>query len=522
MLMNKCNARKQIWRRMWFAALVLYVSYFFYRWVGVYTAGVIGDITDGLLYQSDAASSGGLLRRLAVAFSLALLVSPAVDLLTNVLVFHQSLGYEADLIRKVIGKRYETVKSWQAGEWLGRISNDSVQYSQLAVVFPVRMAAEMTVLLVAVAAMIRINLPLAFINLGGLIISTTAQILAKKKNEYFLEGTRKYQDRKRAAQVELMRGHDFLRMLGCEDACADKLRTSFYTYWSSVQKKDLLFGAGVGAVQQFAVAAVFVGSLYLSLIQVQYGAMTTGDFVSIYLISAQIRELMASLLKNFQIMRGYEAQEKRIVELVAEEEPEGTESVPPWDLLRFEKVAYTYPSAQGGMPERSFAVHRQEQIHLEGKNGSGKTTMLNLLCGLFSSRNERIMLDDIPLSCVDLSQWRGKIGYMQQFPDLFPGTVRENIRIGNLNATETQIDSVLEKVGLHTHGDRILSGKKEELSGGEIKRLALARLLLRLDQCELVIMDEPMENLDEAGKRLVHEILDQDTRARIVVSHHNA
>ena len=209
----------------------------------------------------------------------------------------------------------------------------------------------------------------------------------------------------------------------------------------------------------------------------------------------------------------------RIKELVATEEEGGVLDVPSWEKLHFENVSYTYPSTPGGMPERSFSIHRKERIQLEGQNGSGKTTLLNMLCGLFSSRNNNIMLDDVPLSSIDLTKWREKIGYMQQFPDLFPGTVRENVHIGNLRATEMQVDAALEKVGLLAHAERILTGKKEELSGGEIKRLSLARLFLRLDQCELLILDEPMENLDVVGKRIVNEILDNDARVRIVVSH---
>lgn len=516
---HKSDVRKQIWKQMWIAALLLYVSYFFYRWVGVYTAGVIGEITDGLLYQSEFAARGKLLGKLTVAFALSLLIMPAIDLLTNVLVFRRGLRYESTVIRSVIEKKYETVKSWQAGEWLGRISKDSLQYRQVAVITPTRIAADATVLLVAVITMVRTNLLLAVLSVAGLVFSTTVQMVAKKKSEFYLEENRKYQDSKRSLQVEMARGHDFLRMLGCEKAFSNRMRICHHNFWSSILKKDLSFGASVNTVQQFIVSAVFVGSLFLSLSQVQNDTFSTGDFISIYFISAQIQTLMSSLLNNFQIMRGYQAQENRIKELVATEEEGGVLDVPSWEKLHFENVSYTYPSTPGGMPERSFSIHRKERFQLEGRNGSGKTTLLNMLCGLFSSRNDSVMLDDVPLSAIDLTKWREKIGYMQQFPDLFPGTVRENVRIGNLAASETQVDAALGKVGLLAHAERILSGKKEELSGGEIKRLSLARVLMRLEKCELLILDEPIENLDEAGKELISELLNNDKRAQVYVCH---
>lgn len=518
---NGNHVYKDIWKQMWSAALLLYVSYFFYRWVGVFIAGVIGEIADTLLYQSQTALSGKLLIELSAAFGLSLLVTPMIDMITNILVFRRGLKYELTVIRSVIEKKYETVQKWQAGEWLGRIAKDSLQYRQIAVVTPTRLVADGTVLLIAIITMIKTNLLLALLALGGLIVSTTIQLLAKKKSEHFLEETRKFQDSKRTFQVELVRGHDFLMMMGCENTFPSKMKDHFQSFRTSTQNKDYHLGASLNVIQKLVVSVVFVGSLFLSLLQVQQGKMTMGHFISTYFLSIQVQNLATSLLGNLQVMRGYKTQESRIKELLQEEASEGEEEVPKWEELHFEQLSYIYPKTQEGMPERDFSIKRNAIIHLEGANGSGKTTLLNLLCGLFSSKNDQIRVNDIPLAHIDLTQWRKKIGYMQQFPDLFPCNVRENIHISNLSASEKDVETVLAKVGLSSQADRVLLGTKKDLSGGEIKRIALARLLLRLEQCELVIMDEPMGNLDETGKEIVREIINSNNRARILVSHNS-
>lgn len=67
--------------------------------------------------------------------------------------------------------------------------------------------------------------------------------------------------------------------------------------------------------------------------------------------------------------------------------------------------------------------------------------------------------------------------------------------------------------------DNRFLGSREELSGGEIKRIELTRLLLRMERCSLLMLDEPFENLDEERRKVVHEILERPGRARILVSH---
>ena len=173
------------------------------------------------------------------------------------------------------------------------------------------------------------------------------------------------------------------------------------------------------------------------------------------------------------------------------------------------------------MCERTFEIKRNALVEIEGNNGSGKTTLIKILCGLFESKNKEIMLDDMSLSEIDLAQWQSKIGYMQQFPDILPGTVRENIHVGNLAASYEQVEEVLNKVGLVQFSDRPLNGLKDELSGGEIKKIQLARILLRLEQCELIILDEPYEGMDETGKSLIKEVLGLSNKTRILISHNS-
>jgi len=519
MFKKKRTVLLDIWKQMWIAALILYGSYFFYRWIGVFVANIIGEISDVLLYQDNKVLDSILLGKLILAFSLALLIMPLIDLITNVLVFRRGLKYEKSVVQSVFRKRYETIQKWRSSEWIGRISKDSIQYRQMAVVTPTRIAADGTVLLIAVVSLLKINILMTVVFMIGLLLSTGLHLLYREKSNVFLKETRDYQSQKRQFQIEMVQGHSFWKSFDCEKAIPQRMNTLYQNFWIDTQEKDILLTAKLDLFPKAIISALFLFSLFYGLNQVTRGSMRAGDYVAVYFLVLQIRTMLESILSNIQIMRGYGAQKQRIIELLQDETQDGKTQVDNWQSLHFECVSYIYPESQNGMHERDFKINRGELVEIEGENGSGKTTLLKLISGLFSSKNQQVKLDAMPLSELDLCQWRNKIGYMQQFPDVLPGSVRENVHIGNLAATDTQVDETLKTVGLTELASRQLSGLKNELSGGEIKKIELARILMRLDQCDLIILDEPYENLDEAGRNLVDGVLKLPGTARVLISH---
>lgn len=508
-----------IWKRMWPAALLLYASYFFYRWIGVYTAGVMGRITDLLLYKSGAGFDRGLLLELAGAFLLALLLMPAMDLVTNVILFRMSLRYEASVVDRVFRKDYETFLK-QQDQWMGRIARDPLQYRQMAVVIPVRLLADGTVLVVAVAAMLRSDLFLALLLTVGTWLCVLVRLLCRKMDNQFLEGNRRYQDGVKERQIQMVRERAFWVSYGCRKSLPEQMEARLGRFYREVKKPEASVTAAVDLVQKGLNAALFLAALFYGLGQVEKGRMGAGDFIVVYFLVVQVRAMAESIVENFRVMKGYGAQQTRMEELTGGVERQGGRKECRWESLSFRKLSYTYPGTETGMPEQDFVLKRGESVMLMGENGSGKTTLLRLLSGLFPGKNGEIRIDNrVSLEEVNLEAWRAQIGFVQQFPDIFPGTVRENVRIGGLDTSEEQLNAVMERMGLTGLADRELRGAREELSGGEIKRIELARLLLRMEHCSLLMMDEPFENLDGDRRKVVHEILESPGKARILVSH---
>jgi ATP-binding cassette subfamily C protein CydD len=177
--------------------------------------------------------------------------------------------------------------------------------------------------------------------------------------------------------------------------------------------------------------------------------------------------------------------------------------------IRFEAVSFRYPDGRQAVQDIDLVIRPGETLALVGASGAGKTTLINLLMGFLQPRGGRIRVGDTPLQDIDADAWRGQLAWLPQRPQLFPGSVADNIRLGMPRADSeavqqaaalAQADDFIEALP-HGWDTRVGEGG-QGLSGGQVQRLALARAFLK--DAPLVILDEPTANLDLDSEALVH------------------
>lgn len=151
----------------------------------------------------------------------------------------------------------------------------------------------------------------------------------------------------------------------------------------------------------------------------------------------------------------------------------------------------------------SLALDAAEVVALRGASGSGKTTVLRLLLGLASPDGGRVLVDGRPLA--EIGDLSASIGWAGQNPVVVGGTLAENIDLGRMGASRDAISAAARAVGLTLDLDRRLDERGGGLSGGERRRLGLARALLK--DAPILLLDEPTANLDpEAEAGLIEAI----------------
>lgn len=204
----------------------------------------------------------------------------------------------------------------------------------------------------------------------------------------------------------------------------------------------------------------------------------------------------------------------------------GSQVMESFESLSFNGVVARYQENSRPILIPDFKVKRGDLLVLSGPSGSGKSTVANLLVGFLKPALGRIEINSSSISDLSVSSLRERIGVLEQFPTIFSGSVRVNLVMAKPNATDFELVSVLEQVGLWAtftkrEGlDTQVGERGAELSGGEVQRLALARNLLAGH--ELIIFDEPVSGVEPAlRERLTQDIsnLTKLGKSVLLISH---
>lgn len=194
--------------------------------------------------------------------------------------------------------------------------------------------------------------------------------------------------------------------------------------------------------------------------------------------------------------------------------------------IRYEDVSFAYEDGTNVLSNISLAIKPGETVAFVGPSGAGKTTLCNLLPRFYEVSAGGVTIDGRDIRQMTLSSLRSQIGIVQQDVFLFPGTLRENVAYGKLEATEAEIMAAvklshLEKVidNLPAGLDTIVGERGVKLSGGQKQRVAIARMFLK--NPPILILDEATSALDTETEQVIQESLFSlsEGRTTLIIAH---
>jgi ATP-binding cassette subfamily C protein CydCD len=244
---------------------------------------------------------------------------------------------------------------------------------------------------------------------------------------------------------------------------------------------------GIGsAAQVLAAGLAVIGALAIAGAQVAGGSLDRTMLAVAVLTPLALHEALSTLIASAQTRTRARAAIARVEEVLdADRVGSGDLADPGTPVaepgLVVEGLSAGWPGSPSVVTGLSLSVAAGEKVALVGPSGVGKTTVAATVLGLIPAR----------AGSVDV---RGRIGYLAQDAHIFTTTVAENVKIGNRDATDTDVADALARAGLELDPSRIVGEGGEALSGGEARRVALSRLLV--GRYQVLLLDEPTEHLD--------------------------
>ncbi|SFQ00785.1 MULTISPECIES: ABC transporter ATP-binding protein [Halolamina] len=220
--------------------------------------------------------------------------------------------------------------------------------------------------------------------------------------------------------------------------------------------------------------------------------------------------------------------EQLIAEMQASQEPIGGDTAVPSQVERIEadSLDFSYDGDEQVLDDVSYSVERGEFIAFVGPSGAGKSTIVSLLARMYEPDSGEIRADGTPIEEFDLTEWREHLSVVRQNPHIFNDTLEYNVRIGNRDASRSEIERACELACVTEFLDDLPEGYQStlgddgvRLSGGQKQRVALARALVR--DVDFLLLDEATSDLDTNIEEDVHdgiESLDAD-HGLVVVAH---
>ncbi len=282
------------------------------------------------------------------------------------------------------------------------------------------------------------------------------------------------------------------------------------------------------------VFGAIVTVLWIGGKEVLAGRISSGELSAFVFYSVVVAGAVGAISEVWADLQRAAGAAERLSELLAEESlvvsPQNAVSIASNTpaQVSFEHVFFTYPTRpdKQAIHDFSLRVEAGQTVALVGPSGAGKTTIFQLLMRFYDPASGMVKINGINIRELALPQLRGMIGIVPQDPVIFSGTARENIRLGNIAATDLEIMAAakaasaldfLEKLpqGLDTH----LGEKGIQLSGGQRQRIAIARALIRNPQ--LLLLDEATSALDSENEHLIQQALARlmQGRTTFVIAH---
>ena len=435
-----------------------------------------------------------------------------------------------DLFRHALALSLRFHDGMPVGKLLTRLTSDVDALSEVFGSGAVGVLGDLVTLLVIAASMLLIEW-----RLGLLLLCTQLPVTLMV---IWLQGRYRkanYRVREELSQLnadfqENLQGLEVVQMFRRERVNGERFSRTGAAYRQAVNG-TIFFDSSISAFLEWVSLGAVALVLALGGWMVTGGAMGLGTLTTFVLYSQRLFDPLRQLAERFTQIQGGLTAVERIGELMEQpleivEAPDARplDALGPEEVI-FENVSFNYRPDEPILRNLSFRIAPGEHVALVGPTGSGKTTVIRLLCRLYEPQQGRILLDGRDIRTIPIADLRRQLGVVLQDTFLFSGNVADNLRL-NAEISDEKLRGICRDLGLDALLERLPSGLDTELrerggnlSSGERQLLAVARVAIR--NPTVLVMDEATAFMDPSTEATLQRDLDRLLRKRtaVVIAH---
>lgn len=279
-------------------------------------------------------------------------------------------------------------------------------------------------------------------------------------------------------------------------------------------------------IRLISLFALFFGAYFAIQGEISYGDLIA--FILFANVFVRPIEKVNTMIESYP--KGFAGFKRLVEELNIKPEIQDTSYATDVETLKgnieYKNVSFSYEENQPILENVNLSINAGETVAFVGPSGAGKTTICNLLPRFYDIDSGKLTVDDYSVKEITLKSLREQIGVVQQDVFLFPGTIKENILYGKLDATDEEVNQAVMMANLEEVVNNLPKGLETvvgergvKMSGGQKQRLSIARMFLK--NPPILILDEATSALDTETEQAIQEALDSlsDGRTTLIIAH---
>jgi ATP-binding cassette, subfamily B, multidrug efflux pump len=420
----------------------------------------------------------------------------------------------ADLFEKIISFSEVNVDKIESGSLITRMTNDT---SQIILFINGIMRIFIKAPIIGIGSVIlatMLNIRLSLIIYGVVAVVTILIFISMKLSYPRFYRLQKAMDLVNSKIQEYLIGVRLVKAFGTYRSERDKFDEANKNFMRIGISSQMVITV-ISPILTLVVGIGTISIIYIGSRLFEGNQANAGDITAFTIYMAQILFSLIMITNVFNMFVRTKASTARIQEIIDCEEDyaKSKNNRKLSGKISFDHVTFAYPNG-GGLPaiqELTFEVNDGESLAIIGPTGSGKSTIVWLLLRFYDADTGSILLDDYDLKTLGVDEIRNNIAIVPQKPILFSGSVAENLRWGDKNASEKELNLVLKKsqadfVNQMQEGyDSHLGSGGVNLSGGQKQRISIARGILK--KSSVLILDDATSALDAVTEAKVQENL---------------